>query len=384
LRLIVCLARTALDSTDRLRVRDLLRGPLDWDRLLALAWRHGLMPLVFGHLLHSFAELVPVEHLQKVRDDFQHNAARNLVLATELSRVLADFEAHGIPAISYKGPAQAVQVYGDIKMRSFVDLDVLLRRSDAARAGTLLVARGYRPHLELTRAQEAMLSRSHCDRVYFREGRSLMLELHWAIVPPYFSVTLDTEAVLSDCVCAQLCSRKVSVPSPEMLLLLLCVNGTKDLWTALEPVCSVNELVRRYTGLDWARVITLGGRGGIIRMLHVGLLLARQIFDLPLPEKILASIDADRPVMNLVREARTRLAEGEVRVTGLFEKTRFQVRSRERGRDKLRHCALHLLTPSYKDCALDLPAFLSFLYYGIRPLRLLRDGLKRPANKPVL
>ena len=35
-------------------------------------------------------------------------------------------------------------------------------------------------------------------------------------------------------------------------------------------------------------------------MLHIGLLLARQIFELPLPEKILASIDADRPVKDLV------------------------------------------------------------------------------------
>jgi hypothetical protein len=342
------------------------------------------MPLACSHLLNSFAELVPAEHLHKVRNDFQHNAARNLVLVTEMCRVLGDFDAHGIPTISYKGPAQALQVYGDIKLRSFVDLDVLLRRSDAARAGALLVARGYRPHLQLNRAQEAMLSRSHCDRVYFRQGRSLMLELHWAILPPYFSVTLETDAVLADCESAQLCSRKVSVPSPEMLLLLLCVNGTKDLWTALEPVCSVNELVKRYTSLDWARVITLAGRGGVRRMLHVGLLLARQIFDLPLPEKILASIDADPPVRNLVREAHTRLAEREVRVSGLFEKTRFQVRSRERGRDKLRHCALHLLTPSYKDCSLDLPASLSFLYYGLRPLRLLRDGLKRPANRPVV
>ncbi len=55
-----------------------MRGPLDWDRFLALAWRHGLMPLVCSHLLNSFAELVPAGHLQKIRDDFQHNTARNL------------------------------------------------------------------------------------------------------------------------------------------------------------------------------------------------------------------------------------------------------------------------------------------------------------------
>jgi hypothetical protein len=296
--------------------------------------------------------------------------------------VLDDLESHGIAAIPYKGPALALQVYGDLKLRSFVDLDVLVRRSDVERAGALLAARGYRPQLQLSRTQESMLSHSNCDRVYFRDGRSFMLELHWAIVPPYFSVALKTEDVLADCAQAEMCSRKVSVPSPEMLLLLLCVNGTKDLWTALEPVCSVNELVRRYPELDWGRVITLGRRVGAIRMLHVGLLLARQIFDLPLPEQNLASIDSDRPVKNLVGEARTRLSENEMRVPGLFEKARFQVWSRERGRDKLRYCALRLLTPTYKDCSPELPTSLSFLYYGLRPLRLLRDGLKRLEDKP--
>lgn len=361
-----------------------MRGQLDWDRFLTLAWRHSLMPLVCNHLLNSFADLVPAANLQKVRDDFQHNTARNLLLMTELCRVLEEFEELGIAAIPYKGPALALQVYGDLKLRSFVDLDLLVRRGDATRAGTVLTTRGYRPHLDLSPAQESLLSRSECDRVYLREGRNIVLELHWAVAPPYFSVGVATETVLADCVPAEICGRKVGVPTPEMLLLILCVNGTKDLWTALEPVCSVNELVRRYPELNWDRVITRGRRAGSLRMLHIGLLLAQQIFELPLPEKILTSIDADRPIKDLVSEALRRLSENEMPVPGLVEKTRFRLGSKERRRDQLRYCALRLFTPTYKDCSPDLPASLSFLYYALRPLRLLRDGLKRPADKPVV
>lgn len=342
------------------------------------------MPLVCSHLLNSFVEFVPAGHLQKVRDDFQHNTARNHWLATELCRVLEDFEEHGIAAIPYKGPALAIQVYGDLKLRSFVDLDLLVRPGDETRAGDVLIARGYRPHLNLSPAQESFLSRSECDRVYLREGRNIVLELHWAVAPPYFSVDIETEAILADCSRGGMYGREVGIPSSEMLLLLLCVNGTKDLWTALEPVCSVNELVRRNPALDWARVVTLARRAGALRMLHVGLLLARQIFELPLPQKILTAIDADRPVKDLVNEARLRLAESEMPVPGLFEKTRFRIRSRERGRDQLRYCVLRLLTPTYKDCSPELPASLSFLYYALRPVRLLREGLKRSADKRVV
>lgn len=99
--LLVYLARTKLDSDHSAQARDLVRGRLDWDRFLALAWRHGLMPLVFSHLLNSFAELVSVRHLQKVRDDFQHNTARNLMLANELCGMLEAFEEHGtLPSLT--------------------------------------------------------------------------------------------------------------------------------------------------------------------------------------------------------------------------------------------------------------------------------------------
>ena len=384
LDLLICLSRTTLDTSHSVEASDLMRGPLDWNRFLALIWSHGLMPLVCSHLLDSFSELVPAGHLQKVRDDFQHNAARNLFLATELCRVLEDFEENGITAIPYKGPAQALQVYGDLKLRSFVDLDLLVPPADAMRAGTVLVARGYRPHLKLTPSQESVLSRSECDRVYLREGRNIMIELHWAVAPPFFSVPIEIETLLADGTVTEMCNREVAVPSPEMLLLLLCVNGTKDLWTALEPVCSVNELVRRYPKLDWENVIRRGSSAGALRMLHLGLLLARRIFDLPLPDNILTSIDADGPVSDLVNEALMRLSENEMRVPGLVEKTRFRIRSRERGRDKIRYLGLRLFTPTYKDCSPELPKSLSFLYYGIRPMRLLRHGLKRLTHNPVI
>ena len=382
--LLTCLARTKLNSDDSARAADLLRGELQWDKFLALCWRHGLMPVVFNHLRTTFAEFVPPTPLRKVREDFQHNAARNVMLATELCSVFEEFEARGIETLAYKGPAMAIQVYGDLSLRSFVDLDLLIRPDNAVLAGSVLTGRGYHPHLDLTPAQELMLSRSECDRVYLRAGRNIVLELHWAVAPPFFRVRVDIEHVMADCVQIEMCGRKINVPSAEMLLLLLCVNGTKDLWTVLEPLSSLNELVRRSPHLDWARVITSGREAGVLRMLHLGLSLARDVFDLPLPEKVTASIASDQRVIQLASEARRRLAENEMPLPGLIEKTSYRVRSREHTRDKLRYCTLRALTPTYRDCSTELPASLSFLYYGLRPLRLLRNSLKRPADKAVV
>jgi len=383
--LLLCLARTSLRGAHEARARALLdRAGLDWQLFHALAWRHGLMPLASRHLLESFAALVPEAQLARAREDFRHNAARNLLLASELRGALDALADEGVAGVAYKGPALALQVYGDLKLRSFVDLDVLVRRADAGRAGRVLASIGYRPRLSLTPAQEAMLPRSECDRVYLKEGRGVTVELHWAVAPPFFSLALETEDVLDGAARVELFGREVAAPAPEMLLLLLCVNGAKDLWRALEPVCAVAELLRAPAGLDWPRVVGLARRAGALRMLLVGLLLARDLLDAPLPDEAARLADTDPPARRLAAGAGRRLAEPEARPWGLAEETRFRVASRERLRDRARYCALRLLTPTYRDCAPELPPALRFVYYALRPLRLLGGALKRPASRPVL
>jgi hypothetical protein len=382
--LLKSLARPSLDATHAESARAAVERGVEWDDFLELSWRHGLMPLTNRHLLNSFAGALPESVLKKVREDFRHNAARNLLLTSELCAMLDALAACGVEALPLKGPALAVQVYGDAKLRSFVDLDLLVRPRDARRAGEALASLGYRPHLELNEAQEAMLSRSECDRVYLREGRNLMCELHWAVTPPYFSVPLSTDEIFADAAHVEMCGRAVAVPSDETLLLVLCVNGAKDLWMSLEHVCAVAELLRSRGNLKWGRVEGLAETSGARRMLLLGLHLARVLLDAPLPENLSAQIDADARVKMLAEEAVKRMARRDAGEPGAWEKTSFRVRARERRRDRARYCALRLFTPTYKDCAFNLPRPLAFVYYGVRLARLARATVRREAAGPVL
>jgi hypothetical protein len=168
------------------------------------------------------------------------------------------------------------------------------------------------------------------------------------------------------------------------MTLLLCVNGAKDLWAALEPLAALAGLVGRHAGLDLAEAARFARRTGSLRMLLVGLELARAVFGVTLPAEVLAEAREDRRVAPLVAEARARLAAHEPREPGVFEETRFRVRARERLRDRLRYCALKLLTPTHRDCAPELPAPLSFVYYGVRPLRLLGGLLGGRRGRAVI
>ena len=80
--------------------------------------------------------------LDQLRDDFNDNSRRNLFLTRELLNLLTLFETHQIPAIPFKGPVLAASVYGNLALRQFSDLDLIIHKQHVAKARELLVSAG--------------------------------------------------------------------------------------------------------------------------------------------------------------------------------------------------------------------------------------------------
>ncbi|HEX8557026.1 MAG TPA: nucleotidyltransferase family protein [Pyrinomonadaceae bacterium] len=373
--LLVCCARVSLDDEQAARARALLRGGLDWQRLMALAWRHGLMPLAFKHILTHFADDAPEAVREQMRADYAHNTARCVWLSAELQAALAALGRAGISAAAYKGPDLALRAYGDIRLRTFVDLDIMVRRGDVERAGAVLGSLGYRPHLPLSRAQEEMIFGSECDRVFLKEGRNIVLELHWAVVPPYYGIPLDVEELLGASPSPDRPAGRPGGASDGTLLLLLCINGAKDFWQRLEQVCAVGELLRAGR-VEWGPLMRSASRIYAIRALLIGLSAANRLLGAPLPEEVARRIAADRAAARLADEVIRRLASGDGLEPGLREKTRFRLAAMDRARDRVRYCAARSLTPTHRDYVAWLPPALSLVYYGLRPVRILREALR--------
>ena len=76
-------------------------------------------------------------------------------MTRELTRISALLENNGVCVIPWKGPILAAAAYGDVALRQFGDLDILVREQDAMRAKDLLLASGYRPLYPQPAEQEA-------------------------------------------------------------------------------------------------------------------------------------------------------------------------------------------------------------------------------------
>lgn len=371
-QMLLACSRTAVGERHAAQITALATKTMDWERLVYLAMGHGVVPLLYRTLNSIKPVSVPLSVMERFRNKAQEIAGRNLLLATELLSLLDLFNANGISVMPHKGPALACQVYGELRLRSFIDLDIIVRRIDIPKVRNLLAENGYQPKLKMTASKERAILRSECDEVFTgTSGR--ILEVHWAITPPFFSFNLDTEDLFSRSTRIELLGKSVLAPSPEDLLLILSVNGAKDMWNRLEFICRVAELLNRYPEMHWPSLFTRARQLGADRMLLLGLFLAHELLGASLPAEVLQRFQRSKILWGMANQVSERLFVRPEDVPSQFELTRFRLRTRERLRDRFTYCFKRALSPTYKDLEnLSLPPSLEFLYPLVRPFRLIR------------
>jgi hypothetical protein len=364
-------ARMAMDDATAERVRALVRRDLDWGYLARMAQAHGTEPLLYWHLSRVAPDAVPAPALDALRRRFLDNARHNLLLTGELLEILRRFATRGVRAIPFKGPTLAARAYGNLALRRFADLDLLLSRADLPRSRELLTAAGYRSDLPLAPAQQDAYLASIGQVPFVREDGGVLVELHTRIMPRDFHFPLGLERLWPRRRPVTLAGQEVHVPAEDDLLLILCAHGAKHAWACLGWVCDVAELLRACPALDWPRVATEARSLRSERLLWLGLLLAHDWLGAPVPGDLVRRARGSSAVRGLAaRVGRQMFREADGGPGGLRDAL-FQLRARERPGDGLRYALSLALAPTVADwTALRLPAPLSFLYHLVRPARL--------------
>jgi hypothetical protein len=364
-------ARVDLDEPARERILALLRDGLDWAWLLGAAEVHGTAPLLYWHLSRLAPADVPAAVMEDLRQRFLGNARNSLFLTGELLRLLGLFAAHGIRTVPFKGPTLAVYAYGNLALRQFSDLDLLVLPTELGRARELLAAEGYSSGLPLAPAQQEAHLAAIGHIPFVHEGRVCMVEPHARLAPRAFHFPLDLERLWPRLQPLSLNGREVQALAGEDLLLVLCFHGAKHVWTNLSWVCDVAELLRVQRAMNWEAVVSEARSLRCQRMLLLGLVLAHDLLQAPVPEDLLGqarAVPAVRALAAWVGKQMFRDTDGPAPAPG---GALFHLRARERLWDGLRYTLSLALQPTVADWApLRVPASFSSFYYLSRPVRL--------------
>ncbi len=292
-------------------------------RLLELAAEHG----VLGHLAARLGKMDGDSVLRETqRALLDGQRAQNFVtlrMTAELFRVLDQFASAGIGALVVKGPVLAVRAYGDPAMRSYGDLDLLVRQRDIRRATELLLAAGYRAAVPLAAIDAGKIPGQY---LFSRADSNLLVELHNDLTLRYFPRRLPLETWFARQVYVQLDSREAPALSVEDELVLICVHGAKHLWERLMWIADVAALVSRQANLDWERAAFSAKEVGAGRMLHVGLGLSATLLKLRLPDHVAAKVKSDKAAASLTRQILRWLPAAGYAPPGLFERAAFRMR----------------------------------------------------------
>src|SRR5262249_36016098 len=124
-------------------------------------------------------DLVPQELLRSLQHYYCTVVVHNARMATALVEIIGILQKRAIPVRPLKGPTLAALAYGDITLREFGDLDLLIRKRDLAAAIDALTAQNF-VHSTSDRAD----GRVQSERKYHvlrRSGDDFWVDLQWMI-----------------------------------------------------------------------------------------------------------------------------------------------------------------------------------------------------------
>ena len=364
--LLLCCARIRASAAMSERIHALLRADIDWDYVFELAAIHGVAALVRRTLDRVAPHAVPSAIGARVDLRLQASAMQSRFLAEQLVGIARIMNAEALQALYFKGPLLATGVYGDLSLREFHDVDILVPATAFQRASELLQTHGYA--LKADHGWEAMFVRG-----------PVCVDLHRAVSSPAYPVALDFERWWRRRELIELAGMRVPTLCREDLLVLLCIQAARDTWgwtLHLEKICDIAETATAPPGLDWSAVEAEARRLHVQWILAFGLHLAVRVLSVELPEAAARAAAVNRPIRFLVDQEYEGFFEAPESRAPRLRGAEFHARVRERVRDRIapywfRRRDMDWFPNASDRAFVSLPAWLSPLYYVIRPFRLL-------------
>jgi hypothetical protein len=241
MKLILNIARREVDAE---QLRLLMRQEIDWENVIAIAYAHGLLPLLHEHVATAAADLVPAHVLSRLKRESVANSQNVLHLTGKQLRVYKLFKENNVPAALFKGPLLAQMAYGEMSLRQAGDIDLLINRRDFTQARVLLESLGYEMTPRLTPAQLSSHLNNHCEIQFMRDEWLTVVDLHWDLAPRSFVFGVKPEDVMSRLQSVSLAGAEVETFGAEDLLLYQAMHGAKHLWRRLEWISCLAESLR--------------------------------------------------------------------------------------------------------------------------------------------
>lgn len=273
----------------RQRVASLIGRDLDWAELTRLAVASHATPGLWAAVSRHAGLPPDANRLQAlaVVNDFRLFHIRSLV-----ARTTALLRSHGIEVLVLKGAALLVGAVARPTPRTMSDIDLLVTRGSPEDAWRICRANGWKLGNE-SWTEELYRSHHHLPPLDDPDGVAIGLELHRRLMPGIERLGVDVAALVTRARQVRVRDVVVNVPSPEDLLLHLCLHfawSNKLRRAAWRTYADAHSIVAD-PAFDWDRFLALTTSRRTRACSYWTLRLGAAAVDLPAPREVLTRLD---------------------------------------------------------------------------------------------
>ncbi|MHB8858047.1 MAG: nucleotidyltransferase domain-containing protein [Thermoleophilia bacterium] len=277
-RMLVLTAGLELDEARKAELDRILLGPINWDLLFYHASFHGTTGLIYRHL-RAMDGGAPVEPaiMERLRKTYLMTAALGMRQMSYFKTVAEALEESGVDVIALKGVVLAESVYGDLGLRPFADVDVLVREIDWPQITKVLKEYKYESGAEEYAKLPPKLTKYDTQaHIQYMLGGTC-LELQFDLLTLGIAMR-DIDGVWARARRSGPSGSNVLVLSPEDQLLHLTVHANRHGCMQLKWLVDIAETLRQSDDLDWELIKEIATRENILTSVYSTLTHIERLF----------------------------------------------------------------------------------------------------------
>ena len=362
-------------------------APEAHSRVALLSRLHRIRPVVYRVLLETN---VPTQIKEQLKNELHAITLHNFAIAQETQRILNRLKAHDIAVIPYKGVAFSNEFYGDISMRESSDIDLIIDKEKVTNTIQLFEEDGFAvSYFQLPPTGKESYFIENKDLCFDKETEQYNwhIELHWMITHPIYGapLSLNTFQLKREQTGEKILSQQEHLTAT--LLHHMVHDGIEYLKTLID-LCQAIITIRK-SGNANQLSIHLQSLNHHYNTASIGIVIellfgvdAKELGTSTHKDKMIAqsivSYNLSSTVGKYKRHKIVSLLQHYIRTSA--NRARFIKDRKDRVRFLLKYWT-NVIQPQPVDKAvIKLPLLLGWLYFFIRPIRILLRKKEKPAT----
>lgn len=289
---IILIIESCKEEKNQELIKEKITTIKNWDDFISLSYSHGVFPLVY-HALKEYKDILPQDLFLKLKSINMDISKYNMLMTSELIKVMKLLEENDIEAISFKGPTLSQSAYGDITLRQYVDLDILIKEEDLEKTYEILEINDLISTIEKEYVNNKLFLEKNSDITFINKKNGINIEIHWKLFRNKFLSNLNNKNFFDEKYKIKVNNYDINIFYPEILLVYLCMHGSKHKWERIEWITDINKLLIKEQNIDWELIFKIAKSYACTKMLYLGIYISYLTYNSSIPKIYLKELEKE-------------------------------------------------------------------------------------------